>query len=56
MAYQESMHGGGRRAAGGDLRSGDAAELAMFGVGVLATGAAAAVVLWRLVALLVGGS
>ena len=48
MAYQSGMHG--------DLRGGDAVELAVFGVGVLATGTAAAVALWRLVALLVGGS
>ena len=54
MANRSSVHGFGRRESAGDRR-GDAAELAVFGVAVLAVGATAAVALWRLVALLLGG-
>jgi hypothetical protein len=50
MAYR-----GGGVPSGGRGRPGDAAELAAFAAAVLATGVAAAVAGWRLLALLAGG-
>jgi hypothetical protein len=55
MAFQAGTSGDRRSEPAEDLSRGDAAELAAFGAGVLALGASAAVALWRVLALGLGG-
>jgi hypothetical protein len=55
MAFQSGLGGDRRSEDAGGWSRGDAAELAAFGVGVLALGTTASIVPWRVLALGLGG-